>query len=66
MRWPGSGNIIVDYTIYHVEDGSRQHRNGLAVIVLKETSQAVSDTVLYSDQLILIHLQQQHSKGKCS
>lgn len=58
MRWPNSGKVVIDdHTVVYAGEGSPQHRNGVAIIMLQEIIKAVQNVVYFSDRIILIQLQ---------
>lgn len=58
MRWSGSWRCKVnDCVVYYAGEDSSLHQNGIAIIVLPETTKAVNNVVQLSDKVIMVQIE---------
>uniref|UniRef100_A0A8D8UNP4 Craniofacial development protein 2 n=1 Tax=Cacopsylla melanoneura TaxID=428564 RepID=A0A8D8UNP4_9HEMI len=58
MRWSGSGKQIEEnHIIYYAGENSRQHKNGVGIILTKEIDRSVKTFTPISDRIILIQIE---------
>lgn len=58
MRWPGSGKVTVDdHIVYYSGEDSSKHKNGVAIVMAKETDKGVKNVVPFSDRILMVQIQ---------
>lgn len=56
-RWPNSGNCVIDeHHIYFSGDTTPRNRNGVAIILSKQTNKAVKGFISVSSRVALIKI----------
>ena len=57
VRWPNSGRTVIDnYVFYYSGDNTTQNRNGVAIVINKDTERSVKGFIPITERIALLKL----------